>query len=467
MHEDFLRIVTLFRQYQDTGEDNYKEQAETLLNEIIDNCNNCKDLSYYNGLCGIGSVIEYLIQNNFVEGEADEILEDIDNAVISVINNRPQMGINIKEGLLGLVCYLYERLHYRIKLENSTVFTLKEHTIYLIDWLEDILSDTKAEINYYEFYFILILLHQMDIFNVKVEKMLEYCDRMIECQEHTIPEKIDKLRSYINIANKYSYEELLKMTPHISIVIPLRIDSVDREANLRCVLKYLLQFPYVHIELLEADKERRFFFNSHNRIQYTFVHDEENVFYRTHYLNILLRRALFPIVGIWDADVIIPETQLLTAVRYIMEGNIMCFPYNGEFRYLDNKSSERLRENIETLQKNDGKLLMGKPSVGGAFLVNRDEYLKVGGENEGFYGWGPEDVERVKRLEILGMPIARTNGPLYHLFHERKPDIGIDNQKKTSHNQKMLFNTCAMDKSKLKRMISNHAGVFSYMNYIK
>lgn len=148
MHEDFLRIVTLFRQYQDTGEDNYKEQAETLLNEIIDNCNNCKDLSYYNGLCGIGSVIEYLIQNNFVEGEADEILEDIDNAVISVINNRPQMGINIKEGLLGLVCYLYERLHYRIKLENSTVFTLKEHTIYLIDWLEDILSDTKAEINY-------------------------------------------------------------------------------------------------------------------------------------------------------------------------------------------------------------------------------------------------------------------------------------------------------------------------------
>ena len=32
MHEDFLRIVTLFRQYQDTGEDNYKEQAETLLN---------------------------------------------------------------------------------------------------------------------------------------------------------------------------------------------------------------------------------------------------------------------------------------------------------------------------------------------------------------------------------------------------------------------------------------------------
>lgn len=467
MHENFQRIVTLFRIHQDTGEDRYKKQAEALLNEMIDYCKNSKSLSYYNGFCGIGSLIEYLIKNNFVEGEADEILEDIDNAVISVINNRPQMEINIKKGLLGLVCYLYERLYYRIKQENSTVYTLKEHIIYLVDWLEDILSDAKTEKNYYEFYFVLVLLHQMDIFNVKVEKMLEYCDRKIEGQECTVPEILDELRSFVNIENKYSYEELLKMTPHISIVIPLRIDSVEREANLRCVLEYLLKFPYVHIELLEADKERRFFFTSHNRIQYTFVHDEENVFYRTHYLNVLLRKALFPIVGIWDADVIIPEVQLVTAIRYIMEGYIMCFPYNGEFRYLDNKSSENIRKNIKGLQKNDGQLLMGKPSVGGAFLVNRDEYLKVGGENEGFYGWGPEDVERVKRLEILGMPIARTKGPLYHLFHERKLDIGIDNQKKTLYNQKILFNTCGMDKSKLKKIISNHEGVFSYMNCIK
>lgn len=63
MHENFQRIVTLFRIHQDTGEDRYKKQAEALLNEMIDYCKNSKSLSYYNGFCGIGSLIEYLIKN--------------------------------------------------------------------------------------------------------------------------------------------------------------------------------------------------------------------------------------------------------------------------------------------------------------------------------------------------------------------------------------------------------------------
>lgn len=47
--------------------------------------------------------------------------------------------------------------------------------------------------------------------------------------------------------------------PPVSIVIPLRIESTEREANLHCVLQYLLRSPFVYIDLLEADKERRFF----------------------------------------------------------------------------------------------------------------------------------------------------------------------------------------------------------------
>lgn len=110
---------------------------------------------------------------------------------------------------------------------------------------------------------------------------------------------------------------------------------------------------------------------------------------------------------------------------------------------------------------------MGRPSVGGAFLVNRDKYLQAGGENEGFYGWGPEDAERVKRLEILGLPISRTKGSLYHLNHKRKPDIGIDNQKKALHNQKVLLNTCEMNKTELEYMISKHLGFSSNLDNLE
>ena len=61
--------------------------------------------------------------------------------------------------------------------------------------------------------------------------------------------------------------------PPVSIVIPLRIESTEREANLHCVLQYLLRSPFVYIDLLEADKERHFFFTHHERIRYRFVHD--------------------------------------------------------------------------------------------------------------------------------------------------------------------------------------------------
>ena len=45
-------------------------------------------------------------------------------------------------------------------------------------------------------------------------------------------------------------------------------------------------------------------------------------------------------------------------------------------------------------------------SVGGAFLVNRVSYMEAGMENERFYGWGPEDVERVVRWDTLGYQIS-------------------------------------------------------------
>lgn len=278
-------------------------------------------------------------------------------------------------------------------------------------------------------------------------------------QKHT-----DMQKHYADrIRNNYR-EEIMKRMPPVSIVIPLRIESTEREANLHCVLQYLLRSPFVYIDLLEADKERHFFFTHHERIRYRFVHDEEPVFYRTHYLNELLREAQHSIVGIWDADVLIPEAQLIAAVWHVLGGCVLCFPYNGKFRFLEKERSNAIRKDMDELQAGEGYCLLGRPSVGGAFLVNKTKYLEAGGENEGFYGWGPEDAERVKRLEILELPIARTKGLLYHLHHERKPDIGVDNRKKAQHNQKVLLNTCRQSKEELTKALKCHTGIFSYLD---
>lgn len=180
MDEKIRKTVALFQQYRTTKEAFYKEQAESMLDEIMESCNKKLPLSYQGGLCGIGAMIEYLIWNDFVDGNADDIVEEIDKAVVNAINNRPWMQVDIAHGLLGLACYLYQRLYYRSQSEKPIVLILKEHLIYLIDWMDEKLRNPAVEKNYYEFYFVLILLHQLDIFNVKIEKMLACCNGQIE-----------------------------------------------------------------------------------------------------------------------------------------------------------------------------------------------------------------------------------------------------------------------------------------------
>lgn len=239
----------------------------------------------------------------------------------------------------------------------------------------------------------------------------------------------------------------------ISIVIPLRVDSDDRAKNLHCVIQQLLQMDFVSIDILEADKVQRFFIDSHNRIRYRFIYDEETVFYRTKYLNLLLKNATNNIVGVWDTDVLIPREQIQISIEMIEKGCVMCFPYDGRFLFISPKESEKVRADLRCWKQEVEKPLIGRPSVGGAFIVNRDQYIAVGGENEGFYGWGPEDVERVKRLEILELPIGRVKGALFHLHHERKGDLGIDNKLKKLHNLKVLMQTCRMSKMELEKII--------------
>jgi len=99
----------------------------------------------------------------------------------------------------------------------------------------------------------------------------------------------------------------------------------------------------------------------------------------------------------------------------------MVFPYDGRFFNTHHifKNIFEKTQDIYVFEKNTGRfnLSYGNHSVGGAFLANKNAYIKAGMENENFYGWGTEDIERIKRWEILGHKIHRTPGALFHLYH--------------------------------------------------
>ncbi len=92
-------------------------------------------------------------------------------------------------------------------------------------------------------------------------------------------------------------------------------------------------------------------------------------------------------------------------------------------------------------------------SVGGAFLVHKDYYLEAGGENEHFCGWGMEDMERVKRMEIVGLPVSRAVGALYHLFHYRYENSRFNSFKQEEENRKEFLKICGMYKEPLMQYV--------------
>ena len=64
----------------------YEEFADNLIDEISEGINTSTPLDFENGLTGIGWGISYLVRNGFIEGDIDEILEEIDITLSHKLN---------------------------------------------------------------------------------------------------------------------------------------------------------------------------------------------------------------------------------------------------------------------------------------------------------------------------------------------------------------------------------------------
>ena len=93
-------------------------------------------------------------------------------------------------------------------------------------------------------------------------------------------------------------------------------------------------------------------------------------------------------------------------------------------------------------------------------MLHKDLYLKAGGENEYFYGWGMEDLERVKRMEILGLPVSRVDGALFHLFHYRYENSWYYNETLEKESRAEYLKVCSMHKYQLEQYIQTWKDVY-------
>lgn len=136
-----LFFYTLSRK---TGNKEYEAFADKLLDSILDIKTWTYNPSFSTGLSGAGWVIEYLIQNGFVEGNSNEVLRDIDDIVYRSMSGM-EISISIENGLLGFIFYLLKRLENADY--NSEYFLInKSLLMQAFDSLDKIMPDLYRNI---------------------------------------------------------------------------------------------------------------------------------------------------------------------------------------------------------------------------------------------------------------------------------------------------------------------------------
>jgi predicted glycosyltransferase involved in capsule biosynthesis len=96
------------------------------------------------------------------------------------------------------------------------------------------------------------------------------------------------------------------------------------------------------------------------------------------------------------------------------------YPYgNGQYQKRINKTYNRDKfyelYDINIIDDYD----IWSAVCGHCFFIKTDSYKKIGGENEKFIAYGPEDVERYERFEKLNLNLGRIDNYVYHFEHDR------------------------------------------------
>lgn len=86
----------------------YVEFASELLDEIYADLNERTPVDFAHGLCGIAWGIEYLVQQDFTQGDTGDILEDLNRKIMERDPLRIQ-DLSFEKGLEGIAYYI--RVH--------------------------------------------------------------------------------------------------------------------------------------------------------------------------------------------------------------------------------------------------------------------------------------------------------------------------------------------------------------------
>lgn len=211
----------------------------------------------------------------------------------------------------------------------------------------------------------------------------------------------------------------------LTIIIPIYVDTPDRYNNAKSVLGYLnhnLKTNLIIHEIIDSETKLDFLSDFKNlQIKHLTEFRSGGNYHRTRQLNEMLNIVTTKIVCNYDIDVILPIDSYIESYNKIMLGEYdIIYPYgNGQYQKRINKTYNRDKfyelYDINIIDDYD----IWSAVCGHCFFIKTDSYKKIGGENEKFIAYGPEDVERYERFEKFNLNLGRIDNYVYHFEHDR------------------------------------------------
>jgi len=137
--------IYFFHLARQTKNQIYEDYAGELIDEIYEELSANTQVEFENGLAGIGWGIEYLVQNNFIEADTNEVLEEFDIRIFTELINSTPKEIGLLRGIVGFGVYFLARIQNPTTKKKKPTHSNRQNLIHIIDELERRLQKAQIE----------------------------------------------------------------------------------------------------------------------------------------------------------------------------------------------------------------------------------------------------------------------------------------------------------------------------------
>ncbi|HEY5464675.1 MAG TPA: hypothetical protein VIJ95_15540 [Hanamia sp.] len=107
------KAILLYLMCKSSSDNQFGESALEMLNSVSNSIAGEEQLSFENGLTGIGWAIEWIAQNGFLKINTNDILEEIDDAIYKSVVFGSDKNISLSDGTLGKLLFFLSRYKSR------------------------------------------------------------------------------------------------------------------------------------------------------------------------------------------------------------------------------------------------------------------------------------------------------------------------------------------------------------------